>query len=205
MYYVPDSVSQADRKKLLPSKEELDTLEEIKAKLPMYNPILDEVQSLDALRKDLEYIYPAIKTMWDYLAVDRNYDEALVGNEADIVYAWCALAKAAQEPFFTEDGPMGCYFSQINSSVPAGSGNKTAGKSERHKSTNTPLAATDKIPAIIGTRVSKYTCDIDDFGTLTEYNGGEVRIILPDGIRAIGEDAFFGKDELISIVIPEGV
>lgn len=66
----------------------------------------------NALRKDLAYIYPAVKALWDSLEEERDYDEALLGNEADIVYAWCALALAAKEPFFTEDGPMSCFFSQ---------------------------------------------------------------------------------------------
>lgn len=113
VFYIPDAVSKADRKKLLPSDELIRETERRKAALPYYNPILDEVHSLDALRKDLAYIYLAIHALFDSLAQNRNYDEALTGNEADIVYAWCSLAKAAKEPFYVEDGPMHCYFTQI--------------------------------------------------------------------------------------------
>ena len=113
VFYIPDAVSDADRKKLLPSDELIQETERRKAALPYYNPILDEVHSLDALRKDLAYIYPAIHTLCDSLAQSRNYNEALTGNEADIVYAWCSLAKVAKEPFYVEDGPMHCYFTQI--------------------------------------------------------------------------------------------
>ena len=51
--------------------------------------------------------------MWDNLEEERDYDEPLTGNDADIVYAWCALALAAKNPFFTEDGPTSCFFGQI--------------------------------------------------------------------------------------------
>lgn len=113
VYFVPDSVSATDKKKLLPSQEDIDRVEQMKEKFPAYREILCEVHSLNALRKDLKYIYPAVKQLWDSLEEERDYDEALLGNEADIVYAWCALALAAKEPFFSEDGPMSCYFSQI--------------------------------------------------------------------------------------------
>lgn len=112
VYFVPDGITQADRKKMLPGKEDLDRVKQMKEQFPTYNEILSEVHSLDELRKDLEYIYPAVKLLWDYLKKDRNYDEALLGNSADIVYAWCALALAAKEPFFSEDGPVNCFFSQ---------------------------------------------------------------------------------------------
>lgn len=112
VYFVPDGVTQADKKKLLPSKEDKDRVKQMKEKFPSYREILSEVHSLNALRKDLAYIYPAVKALWDSLEEERDYDEALLGNEADIVYAWCALALAAKEPFFTEDGPMSCFFSQ---------------------------------------------------------------------------------------------
>ena len=47
------------------------------------------------LEKDLEYIYPAVKVLYDSLAEDRDTSETLEGNESDIVYAWIALAMAA--------------------------------------------------------------------------------------------------------------
>lgn len=112
VYFVPDGTSQADKQKLLPSKEDLDRVKHMKEIFPNYREILCEVHSLNALRKDLKYIYPAVKALWDNLKEERDYDKALLGNEADIVYAWCALALAAKEPFFSEDGPMNCFFSQ---------------------------------------------------------------------------------------------
>lgn len=339
VYFVPDGVTQADKKKLLPSKEDKDRVKQMKEKLPSYREILSEVHSLNALRKDLAYIYPAVKVLWDSLEEERDYDEALLGNEADIVYAWCALALAAREPFFTEDGPMSCFFSQpvdeaaqqarweaeeaereeeaaeewmrkyekyleddpainFNGSIFVFSGlaghwaekdhptvqkviekggqyrskvsgltnylvvnpgyagqskivavmeqlqkgknikvilledlekalegktsskktssttsaKATATKTTSSKSTSTKsttkssstssTAATQKVT---GTKVSKNDCEIDYLDALTAYNGSAKAIILPDGISAIGEDAFLGNDDITSVVIPEGV
>lgn len=334
VYFIPDGVSQADRKKLLPSKEDTDRVKQMKEKFPTYNEILSEVHSLNALRKDLAYIYPAVKVMWDNLEEDRDYDEALLGNEADIIYAWCALALAAKEPFFSEDGPISCYFSQpvdeeaqkakweaeeaeraeeaaeewmrkyekyletnpvidFNGTIFVFSGlaghwaekddpivQKVIEKGGQYRSTvsgltnylvvNPGYAGQSKIVAVMeqlqkgknikvilledlekalegktatkkassstanatttatkstakststksstkattstakatGTKVSKSDCEIDYFDTLTAYKGSAKAIILPDGIKTIGEDAFLSNDDITSVVIPEGV
>lgn len=112
VYYVPDSTSQDDKAKLLPSQDDYDRVRKMKSISPAYNEILSDVQSLDALRGSLKFIHPAVVTLYDELAEKRNYKESLEGNEADIVYAWCALAMAAKEPFFTEDGPMSYLLDQ---------------------------------------------------------------------------------------------
>lgn len=109
-FYLPDAVTPADRKRFLPTKEEVAKDNEIKKKFPNYNPIYGEVHSLEALREDLTYLYPAIKTLYEHLAEDRDTGCELVGAEADVVYVWIALAIAAENPFFTEDGPMRCFF-----------------------------------------------------------------------------------------------
>lgn len=334
VYFIPDGVSQADRKKLLPSKEDTDRVKQMKEKFPTYNEILSEVHSLNALRKDLAYIYPAVRVMWDNLEEDRDYDEALLGNEADIIYAWCALALAAKEPFFSEDGPISCYFSQpvdeeaqkakweaeeaeraeeaaeewmrkyekyletnpvidFNGTIFVFSGlaghwaekddpivQKVIEKGGQYRSTvsgltnylvvNPGYAGQSKIVAVMeqlqkgknikvilledlekalegktatkkassstanatttatkstakststksstkattstakatGTKVSKSDCEIDYFDTLTAYKGSAKAIILPDGIKTIGEDAFLSNDDITSVVIPEGV
>lgn len=339
VYFVPDGVTQADKKKLLPSKEDKDRVKQMKEKFPSYREILSEVHSLNALRKDLAYIYPAVKALWDSLEEERDYDEALLGNEADVVYAWCALALAAKEPFFTEDGPMSCFFSQpvdeaaqqalweaeeaeraeeaaeewmrkyekyleddpvinFNGSIFVFSGlaghwaekdhptvqkviekggqyrskvsgltnylvvnpgyagqskivavmeqlqkgknikvilledlekalegkasskktasttstKTTATKTASSKTTSTKsttktssAASSNVSQKVTGTKVSKNDCDIDYLDTLTAYNGSAKAIVLPDGISAIGEDAFLSNDDITSVVIPEGV
>lgn len=113
VYYVPDSLSESDRKKLLPSDEERERVAKTREMFPNYNAILDDVRSLNELRSDLESVYPAVKRLWDGLKKTRNYNKPLEGDAADIVFAWCALAKAAREPFYSEDGPMRCAFTQI--------------------------------------------------------------------------------------------
>ena len=118
VFFVPEEVSQADKNQFLPSKEELEEDRKLKEIYPNYNPIYAEVHSLEALRIDLEYIYPAVKKIWDKLLKNRNYNKALIGNEADIVYAWCSLAYAAREPFVSEDGPMNCWHEQLNTGTP---------------------------------------------------------------------------------------
>ena len=115
VYYVPDRASSLDKRKLLPNAEQQKQIDALKAK--GFNHIDTTVHSLDELRKDLEYIFPAIETIYVKLANERDRSEALTGDEADILYAWCSLALAAKEPFFTEDGPMNCWFTQITNPI----------------------------------------------------------------------------------------
>lgn len=339
VYFLPDATSKADKSKFLPSQEDKDRVKEMKAKLPSYNEILCEVHSLEALRKDLEYIYPAVKVLYDSLAEDRDTSETLEGNESDIVYAWIALAMAAEGPFFTEDGPMNYGFGwpgeeeewqanweaeeaarveeeaeqwmrkyekyleddpviNFNGSIFVFSGlaghwaekehptvqkviekggqyrskvsgltnylvvnpgyagqskivavmeqlqkgknikvilledlekalegkasskktasttstKTTATKTASSKTTSTKsttktssAASSSVSQKVTGTKVSKNDCDIDYLDTLTAYNGSAKAIVLPDGISAIGEDAFLSNDDITSVVIPEGV
>lgn len=339
VYFLPDATSKTDKSKFLPSQEDKDRVKEMKAKLPSYNEILCEVHSLEALRKDLEYIYPAVKVLYDSLAEDRDTSETLEGNESDIVYAWIALAMAAEGPFFTEDGPMNYGFGwpgeeeewqanweaeeaarveeeaeqwmrkyekyleddpviNFNGSIFVFSGlaghwaekdhptvqkviekggqyrskvsgltnylvvnpgyagqskivavmeqlqkgknikvilledlekalegkasskktasttstKTTATKTASSKTTSTKsttktssAASSSVSQKVTGTKVSKNDCDIDYLDTLTAYNGSAKAIVLPDGISAIGEDAFLNNDDITSVVIPEGV
>lgn len=339
VYFLPDATSKTDKSKFLPSQEDKDRVKEMKAKLPSYNEILCEVHSLEALRKDLEYIYPAVKVLYDSLAEDRDTSETLEGNESDIVYAWIALAMAAEGPFFTEDGPMNYGFGwpgeeeewqanweaeeaarveeeaeqwmrkyekyleddpviNFNGSIFVFSGlaghwaekdhptvqkviekggqyrskvsgltnylvvnpgyagqskivavmeqlqkgknikvilledlekalegkasskktasttstKTTATKTASSKTTSTKsttktssAASSSVSQKVTGTKVSKNDCDIDYLDTLTAYNGSAKAIVLPDGISAIGEDAFLSNDDITSVVIPEGV
>ena len=61
------------------------------------------------------------------------------------------------------------------------------------------------LPNVKGTKVSKGDCDIDFSDTLTAYNGSAKNIILPDGIKVIGEDAFFGNKQITAVAVPVGV
>ena len=110
VYFLPDKITAADKKRFLPSQEDFERVRKMKKTQPSYNEILCEVHSLEALRKDLEYIYPAIEILYDDLVEDRDTSTPLEGNESEIVYAWIALATAAEGPFFSKDGPMGYSF-----------------------------------------------------------------------------------------------
>lgn len=112
VYYLPDKTPESVKAVFMPSQEVLDQTKQMQEKFPNYNPILSQIGSLDKLREDLEYIHPAIEKIYEDLKANRNYNEALTGNDADILYAWCALSYAARGPFFTEDGPTSCWFTQ---------------------------------------------------------------------------------------------
>lgn len=61
VYFVPDGISQADKKRLLPSDEDYNRIKEMKKVVPTYEELLPELNSLEDLRNDLEYILPAVK------------------------------------------------------------------------------------------------------------------------------------------------
>ncbi len=112
VYYIPDSVSEDDKAALLPTPEETEAMLN-RFTVPWYQKSVPEARSLNALRKELEKMLPAIECLHAKLKEDRNFDEHLEGNVADILYAWCALALAAKEPFFSEDGPSICDFKPV--------------------------------------------------------------------------------------------
>lgn len=94
IYFIPDAVSKNDKKQF----SEFTGADAARMK------------SLDALRKDLRDIFPAIQTIYSNLADDRDPDEPLVNDVADILYAWCSMTYAARESFYSDDGPMNCMF-----------------------------------------------------------------------------------------------
>lgn len=58
---------------------------------------------------------------------------------------------------------------------------------------------------IRGTLVPLEECTLDDRGFLTDLYSDEEEIILPEGIKGIGKDAFLFAGNMISVVIPWGV
>ena len=97
-YYIPNGVSQADRRALI-NRAKLNAGDQA-----------THVYSLEGYRSDLEYLWPAMLTIAKELYSDRNEDEALEGDTADILYAWCACAVGSRGPFYTEDGPVNNMF-----------------------------------------------------------------------------------------------
>ena len=209
VYYVPDGTSQKDKKSLLP----------------------DAVQSLDELRKDLEYLYPAILLLWNKLLKKRNYDKPLTGDEADVVYAWCALALAAKEPFYVEDGPMNCEYDYPETadlpSKPFGSTKKAAKTPAKtaedtfvktSSKTQTKPAAKTTVPAkmkTIQTADGEIEYDPEEFtitekGVLKKYTGKNAVVVIPDGVKVIGVGKLHGvgafeETEITAVTIPNSV
>ena len=127
VYYLPAKTPERIKAYFRPSQEIIEQTKQMQEQFSTYNPILDQIGSLDALRKDLEYIYPAIEKVYDDIWENRDFNEPLVSRDGDILYAWCALAYAARGPFYSEDGPMSCWFSQMDTKpVPPRRNNKSA-------------------------------------------------------------------------------
>lgn len=108
IYFVPDQISDEEKCLLLPSEEDRIWVEHMKEDFPGYLEIFSEVSSIRGLRKDLEFIYPAIRKIWKNLLLTGNFNKP----EAEILYAWCAVAWASRTPFFLEDGPCDIYMDQ---------------------------------------------------------------------------------------------
>ncbi len=81
----------------------------------IYSDIPEQINSLDELRRDLEYIYPAVRKLWEDLKKDRNYNQPLIGDQADVVYAWCVFVGAATKPFYLKRGNEYYEFQYIES------------------------------------------------------------------------------------------
>lgn len=229
VYFLPDGVSQSDKNKLLPSRDEIAQIKRLKELFPNFNEITIEIGSLSELRKDLKYIYPAVQLLWDGLKATRNYNEELSGNEADVVYAWCALALAAKEPFFVEDGPMNCSFDhpgdeaihELNTAPKTGSkatskapkrgrythfyseeaiAEKEANKAKRAKRT-TEKPKPSKTAAVYEGPAKMTIVD----GQLKKYEGNEEMVVVPEGITTIGRNAFKDNKSLKKVVLPESL
>ena len=98
VYYVSDTVSDQTKNKLMKlfiKRSENGTTD-------------SSIQSLNSLRKELDYLYPAIREIYDELELNRNRKAPLEGGMADVLYVWCSMTYASREPFFSEDGPMNC-------------------------------------------------------------------------------------------------
>ena len=210
VYYIPDSVDPSTKEHFMPSEEDVSRVERMKATFPQYNEILPSVVSLNQLRRDLEFIYPAIYKLWSKLSENRDFTKELDGDIADVVYTWCSVANAAKEPFFSEDGPTRCFFTQIN-------GNRGNNKTKRSKSSNLPSAKKDTPATTTSTKTDlsngrtievvqlteKSTGVEMNSGTFIAYRGELKNIVLPQGITSISGEVIF--DEVTTLVIPDGI
>ena len=97
VFYMPDKSLESDLK-LIPNGQQL--LEDSHISDIQLGP--SHIRSLEGLRRDLAFIYPPIRLLFEELAKNRNYSEHLSGDEADLVYAWCVFTFAADYPFSLE-------------------------------------------------------------------------------------------------------
>ena len=63
----------------------------------------ETIASLNGLRKDLQDLLPLMETIRDGLLVNRDRSVKVEGPLPDALTAWCALAIAAKEPFYSEE------------------------------------------------------------------------------------------------------
>lgn len=216
VFYIPDSVSETDKKELLPSQEDYDRVKAMKERFPNYREILSEVHSLNELRKDLAYVYPAIKQLWLELKESRDYSEALTGDAADIIYAWCAFASAAKSPFFTEDGPTMCFFSWLGEEEEQAAKN-ALGMGEAYSDEISSKYIEPKI-SLADNNAENTDIDWDEYDesdesdfesfiyTLDKYIGNDKNVIIPSVIfKKINYSAFEGCSSVERLYVPDGI
>lgn len=63
----------------------------------------ETVASLELLREELTELLPIMETIHDGMLVGRDRKKPLEGPLAEALTAWCALAIAAKEPFYSEE------------------------------------------------------------------------------------------------------
>ena len=166
----------------------------------------ETLESLEALRKDLIDLLPVMQTIYDGFMQDRDRSQPLEGVLAEALTAWCALAIAAKEPFYSEeaadtpeadaglDGPMERPTDDLNA-APVARKTSTASKPVAKKPTR-PLPAGEVL----------------DLGGATVIEAGKFsgnmtlkNIVIPEGVTEIGEYAFYTCIFLETVVLPKSL
>ena len=70
---------------------------------------------LEVLQEDLLRLAPFMKEIYHLLSEDRDRSKALCTPLANVLYAWCSMALASQEPFVVLEGPSHCFFNWLGS------------------------------------------------------------------------------------------
>lgn len=190
----------------------------------------ETLESLEALRKDLIDLLPVMQTIYDGFMEDRDRSQPLEGVLAEALTAWCALAIAAKEPFYSEeaadtpeadaglDGPMerptddldAAPTARKTSTVSKSVAKKPSGKPKKIASESTPKAkkAPDAKKPIANRELETIT--IPDGTTVIEkkaYKGRKIveRVVIPEGVTEIGEEAFRDCPKLQEVVFPNSL
>lgn len=171
VFFVPDKTTKDDKKVLNESGEVFG------------NTIPNSIGSLEGLRKDLLALSEPMGKLFQHLLSNRDYSQPLTGTAADVLYAWCTMVLSAETPFYMEDGPMTCFYTQITEPrIPTLVETKTQSKKKPN----------GKIYTING-------------NTLHSYNGKAFTPEIPDDIQIIGTGAFNENSELGCTEIPKSV
>lgn len=166
----------------------------------------ETLESLEDLRSDLVMIRPVMETIHDELLAGRDRSEPLEGVLAEALAAWCALAVAAKEPFYSEEaadtpeanagleGPLERPTDQLD--------DQPVGKSKPAAKKLPKAAAKPAVPA----------------GEMLDLNGATViepgqfagnmslhRVVIPEGVTEIGERAFYSCMYLESVTFPKSL
>lgn len=190
----------------------------------------ETLESLEALRKDLIDLLPVMQTIYDGLMKDRNRNEKLEGVLSDALNAWCALAVAAKEPFYSEEandapevdaglnGPMNRPVDDFENSAPAKE-NSSVSKPTNAKKPFRPVPK-GEILELDGATVIKpgqfagnmYLRNIVIPEGITEISEQAFNfcmfletVVLPKSLKKIGKMAFMGCRSLCYVEIPDGV
>ena len=166
----------------------------------------ETLESLEALRKDLADLLPVMKTIYNGFMQDRDRSEKLEGPLADALTAWCALAIAAKEPFYSEEA---------NDSYECDAGLEAPLKRPTDKLEDEPTK-TEKSGAAKTSKPAPSRAmpqgEVLDLGGATviapgQFNGNMTlrNIVIPEGVTEIGEYAFYTCMFLESVVFPKSL
>ena len=131
------------------------------------------VASLEGLRRDLQWLSPAMDTIYRKLSENRDEYEPLCGDTADVLYAWCSVCSAAAEPIFSEDGPMNYAFDypgELFGAVKKRTADPSSGKFEAK--TNEKIIRTFSYDNHYAVRGSCYSLEIPDGFAVQENTEG---------------------------------
>lgn len=167
----------------------------------------ETLESLDGLRKDLEDMLPVMRTIHDGLLKDRDRNQKLEGPLADALTAWCALAIAAREPFYSEEAadtpeanaglnePLVRPDDKLDDK-PANK-TKSATKTKKTATSSTTKKTVSKAP--------KAAPKSTTIQFKTEKESNSVRILELNGATTIENNQYFFDQDKRPLEIPEGV
>ena len=130
-----------------------DSLAEMKRTNDLIGRNEETLASLEGLRNELQELLPVMQTIHDGLLEGRDRSKKLEGPLADALTAWCALAIAAKEPFYSEEaadtpeadaaleGPLERPTDKLDDKPINGTGHSTK------KATTTPKPAASSKPS----------------------------------------------------------